>query len=190
MYFHIVFFVLVLAPLVSTDDLALSINIQEMVQNMFRCEGIYYFTPKVELLSIYDNYSQFFHPPVDEYEKKYARLLRHKCVRPASGPAVVDEKQFFFQFDLFTDGLFREFSSWDNILIVGGSVLGNKKSRNYLNFQLLCYPYLRPIINQKQKCLVTIETITKVQTLTSIFGVWKESPIKIKCCVCMSTSTG
>lgn len=99
-------------------------NIQEMTQNLFKSYRMQYHTPKLTLISIYDNYSQFSYLPVDEFEKSYAKLLRHKCSRPESGPAVVDRSTFLSQFDTFTHGLFRDFS-WDNVLIVGGAVLGN-----------------------------------------------------------------
>lgn len=95
-----------------------------MIQNMFRKDEIFIHTPKVQFISVFDNLSQFVHPPIDEFEQKYAQLLKQKHKRPLSGPAVVNEQQFFYQFDIFTDGIFRGFSGWENMLIVGGAVLG------------------------------------------------------------------
>ncbi len=65
---------------------------------------------------------------VDEFEANFSQFFKQS--RPISGPAVVTEIQFFYQFDIFTYGLFRGLFSWENTIIIGGAVLGNSLPEN------------------------------------------------------------
>jgi hypothetical protein len=47
-----------------------------------------------------------------------------KVNRPESGLSVVFKETFLYQFDVFTEGLFRDFEQWPNCVVAGGAVLG------------------------------------------------------------------
>ena len=43
--------------------------------------------------------------------------------RPESGSSVVSKETFLYQFDVFTEGVFRKFPHWSNCIVAGGAVL-------------------------------------------------------------------
>lgn len=106
---------------ISVLQFSQSIHLREIIQNVCRENNLLIRPNYIPFLSVFNDRHRFQFE-IDNYESSTDCLLFRKDPRPTQGFSVVNAETFIQQFDVFTEGMFRQFKNWNNIIIAGGSI--------------------------------------------------------------------